>query len=72
MASSADYTTQGLGFPHASPNGIVPTPEHVAFDPAKHLQLEAPAYVKMLHPGPDGQLRLGSAAAAVGFRMPAR
>jgi hypothetical protein len=38
--------------PTSAPNGIEPTAETVHFDPAVHLQLEPPAFVKMLSP-PD-------------------
>ena len=44
---TAHHVTHAVG-PSAVPNGIAPTAEKVLFDPAKHLQLEAPAYVKML------------------------
>ena len=41
--------------PSSAPNGILPSVEHVRFDPALHLQLEPPAYVKMLTPPDPGQ-----------------
>ena len=38
--------------PSTTPNSITATEEHVVFDPAKHLHLEPPAYIKMISP-PD-------------------
>merc|ERR1719261_1499915 len=36
------------GFPATAPNSIAANHEVLRFDPARHLQLEPPAYVKML------------------------
>jgi len=44
------HVVEAAPFAESAPNNIKPTPEAVAFDAARHLQLEAPAYVKMLVP----------------------
>ena len=45
------HIVQGPQFPtqlQGAPNGAVPTPERLLFNPAVHLQMEAPAYIKTI------------------------